>query len=638
MLGARLNLKKPSYFFTSLLVICLGYLFFEYWYIPYSVLAVDEFVFARHIHDYISSLPYRDFPPYKGTLGYYLLSIPLFFSDGLLKPLFYIKDEIALINTACIMLAAYWATYFFDKRAILLAVLAIIANHYFLLYSADLRVDMLTSWFCLFSALSVLQNRLRLGGTLLGIAFLISQKAIWYLFAINGAMILCWIAFSSAPRYSWRSLFIFNTALIIPIIIYVTCWSLISSPSTVLYSLFYEAYIQASIDWYAKIYLLCWQLALIHGPVLFLLWPFTFLPLFEKKSTTTDLQRHLFIIGFASIALLFFVNYKQPFPYNFVFTAPAFFLLYANFFSWLRGKKAQITNEPTERLSLLFIFTISFYSFSIYALIVIFSLSPINLLIIAFPFIACALVYSWIKNEKAYSIISAVTLLIFIITSILNPLYLSWRASQRLSGNYQQTMIKLTDSLVGKDGKYLAGIPLLYTNDQPITGLKNLIGPALDYLYHPTEELKLLLLPSLYLTPTTPLQVLNDLEKEPIKVIITNYRILSLPPIILDYIYDNYQHFYGSVYLYAPKILSLQLSFYLKFAATYRLKTKAKARIFIDGKRIKNGQLIKLNKGDHVTNANRDYRLVLVPDAIDIPLDAKYREDKWEKMINPIIA
>ena len=176
---------------SSILLICLSYFIFECFFIPFEVLSADEFVFARHIYEYTFHIPYLDFQPYKSVIGHYLLVIPLFFSHTLFEPIFYIKEEIALLNTACIALTCYWGATLFDKRAVLLTMLALLANHYFLIYSTDLRVDMLTSWCCLFSLLAIGQARLTLGGLLLGLAFLISQKAMWYVIAINGSMLMC---------------------------------------------------------------------------------------------------------------------------------------------------------------------------------------------------------------------------------------------------------------------------------------------------------------------------------------------------------------------------------------------------------------------------------------------------------------
>ena len=627
----RLLRFKPSYFVYSILLIAIAYALFEYFYIPYGVLAVDEFVFARQIYGYTTHLPYLDFPPYKGVLGYYLLSLPMYFSHDLLAPLFYIKGEIAFINTMLIVFLSLYAARLFDKRAVLLALLLIISNQLFLIYAADLRVDMLAGWCSLFAALFVLNHRLRLGGVLLGFAFLISQKALWYVFAMNGAMALCWFLFPK-PRYSFRSLRQFNLAFILPIIIYIILWSSVSTLHSVLYSLFYEAYIQAGIDWYSDIYLIGWMNALHHGAFLFFMWPLTFLSLSDKKMDQTILQQHLFTISFASITLILFINYKQAFHYNFLLTIPAFFLLYADFFSWVFDKKNHVPNHAlAPNPSSFFIFVMAVYVYFLWLLIHIFSLPAIYFLLLTLPIVTCFSLYSSHKNALIYRCHFILLLMIVTFIGILYPLYISFIVSQKADGRYQQTMIKVTADLIKHEGDYVSGVPYLYQKDQPISGMKNLISPAIGYLSIPSEKLKTLLLPSLFITPTTQEKIIDELETTAVKVIIANYRIRALPLKIKEYINQHYQHFYGSLYIYAPQIKPSQLSFNLKFSARYRLETKAKRSVMIDGKRIHAGQAFYLTKGDHLTDANDSYRLLLIPDINPVELNPDYKKDRWKK-------
>jgi|GEM_PF-1631552 len=627
--------NTSSFFLYSVLLVSAGYLIFEYFFIPYAALSADEFVFARHIYEYTFNLPYRDFPPYKTVLGYYLLSLPLFFFHSLLQPLFYIKGEIALINAGFIILCSLWATRFFDRKAVLFALLAVLANHTFLIYSADLRVDMLTSWLCLLMALCVLNHYFRLGGILFGIAFLVSQKALWYLVAIDGAMLICWLC-NRSSSFSLRTLLIFNVTAVMPIALYVLGWSLIVGPSEVLYSLFYEAYIQAGIDWFIHIYLMCWEIALKRGPLLFLLWPLAFICLFEKSAEPSQLDRRLFLVSFASIALILFINYKQPFPYNFVLTVPAFFLLYAEFMTWFFMQKKVASGDPARStLSLYFIYLMAFYIFWISVIIILFALNPINYLIALVPLLMSILLFLEKKTIRL-SCFYVITI-IMVAVGIVYPFYRSLVTSIHLNGNYQKKMIYLTASLLEKNEDYVGGVPFLYQKDQPIEGLKNLIGPALDYLYDPTKQLEPLLLPSLYLVPTTVKKVIDDFERKPVKVVINNYRILTLPSELSEYIHKHYQHFYGSLYLYAPEITPDQLTFHLKFTGRYRIESAAKKPIIIDGKRRHPGQTIQLKEGDHLTDAARSYRLQLVPE-VARPVDPIGNKDNWLRMIRAILS
>ena len=562
----RIPVRGTTALYT--LLICLCYLITQFILIPQTIITADEFVFMRHLLDYTHLMPYQDFLPYKSTLGHYVLAIPLFFSQSLLAPIFYIKMEIACINTLGIALAIYWASKFFDKKAVLLTTLAILTNQFSIFYMSDLRVDMLAAWFCLFAALSILQQRLPLAGILIGIAFLISQKALWYVLAINGAMCICWWTLSS---YRLRGLLTLNSCTAGVVIAYLAFWSLLTSPSIVLSNFFYDAYIQAGINYYMQIYAPLWLMMLSHGPILFLLWPFTFIVLFDKSVPAINEQR-LFTITFSAIALILFISYKQAFPYNFVFTLPAFFLCYSAFFTWLAEHK---------------------------------------------------------RLNKTYLTIFYVS---FTLLGIIWPFYLTWQAKNQFNGYYQQTMMQLTADLTQDGSDYIAGVPLLYGKDQPIAGIKNLINPQIVYLDTQNKQLAPLLLPSIYLSATTAAAVVDDLERSNVKVFITNYRTKALSASILKYISDHYQHYYGSVYLYAPKIDAEQLSFHLKFTARYRIEAKVNTVIKIDHQRRLTGQVISLRKGDHLSNAKMNYRLVLIPSEAPT-LDSRYEKDEWLKTL-----
>ncbi len=642
-LKSRRSGISRSLFYSCLLLISICYLAYEYYYIPRWSLAADEFVFARHIYDYTFRIPYLDFAPYKTVLGYYLLSIPMFFSHALLKPLFYIKDEIAIINVFCLVTGGYWACRFYDKRAVLLIILAIIANQLFLVYSSELRVDMLTSWFCLFSGLAVLQKYLRTGGTLLGIAFLISQKTIWYLFAIDGALMICMLL--PASSYTLRSLWHFNLFMTITVVIYIVIWSMAVPPGELVHNLFYEAYTQARTSWYMHIYYFSWMTLLRHGPVLFLLWPATFLSLLlpaasQTAGTHSDkiFQQRVFAASFSTIALLLFISYKQPFPYNFVFTIPAFFLLYSDFISWLLALKTRADENAAPGIHASSISCLmSLYTVGIFYFLNRYDFDLPYYVLVFFPLVFGYLLRPAKNNPRIPRIAYKMIFVIFVSGGIIYPLYQSMRLNTYIRGDYQQAMIKMSSELLGRDGEFIGGIPFIYYKEQPVEGVRNLISPAIAYLFKPKASIKPLLLPSLYLAPATQEEVLANFDKSPVKVIINNVRMASLPPAIKAFVADNYRHFYGSIYLYAPSIQPQQLSFILKFTARYRINSSVNSQITIDGKNFRPGQIIKLNKGDHTNWSSHAYHLELQPDVNVDTSNPKYQTDNFLDMFRSVV-
>jgi hypothetical protein len=418
-----------------------------------------------------------------------------------------------------------------------------------------------------------------------------------------------------------------------------------------LHSLFYEAYIQANIHWYLPIYFDCWKTMLRHGPMLFFLWPLTLFVLLKIDNKTERIEQHLFVSVFSAILLILFINYKQPFPYNFVFTLPAFFLLYANFFSWLidRNKQQQETSNFSWWLLLkrtpyiaFFIFvymTAIFYFVLLEKYVVIFSfialLPPLLYFLLFYPMKSATDDFLW-----------RVFICIFLFSGVLYPLCQSILIGKKLDGHYQQTMIGLTNNLTGDDGGYLGGVPFLYNQDQLISSLTNIIGPVVDYLNAPNQKLASLLLPSLYLSPTTIAKVLADFNRLPVKVVVANYRTNILPLPIQIYLFSHYQHYYGSVYLYAPIVFPGQHSINLKFSALYRLTVLPNAKdrfsipnyMVLDNKKIAVNQLIKLARGVHHVLVMQCMRLVLVPPSSAEKLNPKYQQDNWPYMLRAIVT
>lgn len=615
-------------FFISITLICSVYLLYQFLAIPIGALTADEFVFARHIYEYTYNLPYRDFSPYKTTLGYYLLSIPLYFSHDVLTPLFLLKNQIVLINTICIGISAFWATKIFDKRATALALLVIVANQIFFVYGSDLRVDMLTSWLCLFSLFAILQQRPTLAGTLLGLSFLISQKAFWYITAINAGFFFCWLLIQNT-NYNLRTFLKFNASILGVVAIYILVWSYLSDLKTVISNLFYDAYIQAGINYYSGIYLKCWQTVLQHGGLLFLLWPIAYITLFESTSDATTKQKHIFITVTGTVAMLQFIHYKQAFPYNFVFTIPALFIMYADFLSSLFQSREK---KSAPNLSAVMITTI--HGILIAAFVYGFKLTQSNYVCALIP-LSVYFIYTQQLPYKQNRISRIALLMLTILLGVISPLLTSMQLTL-IDGRYQQTMIRLTNELLATDSDYVGGTPFLYNKDQPISGMKNLISPAIDYLSKPSEELGILMLPSIYLTRTTPEQIIADFEKSNVKVILNNYRIESLPQSIKSYLADHYQHYYGSIYLYAPRIAPNQFSFYLKFSGRYKVIAHQSLRL--DNKTIHPQQIIVLLRGNHINDARKPYRLVLQPEIQVESLSTAFKKDDYLKMNKAIVV
>ncbi len=618
----NLHLETQKNYFLAIVLLAAVYLVFEVIFIPHAALWRDEFWFSHHIYQYLQHLPYRDFLPYKPVLGYYLLTIPMLFSHAVLTPLYYIKDEIALINALCIAASAMWAARFFQPKAIFLTLSIIISSQLFLTISSEIRVDMLSSWFALFSVLYLLSNRPSMSGLVLGFAFLISQKVLWFFVASNAALGFYWLLIQRS-REQFKDIIRFNILFFAIIGCYIAVWSYFSNLHTVMNSVFYEGFIQAKITWYHWMYYSCWQAILSNGPLYVLLWPLTWISLFGCSADKVIQKRRILITVYAAVMLLLIAAYQQAFAYNMVFLVPAFFVLYADFFSWMftlfNTRRAIIINHRQ-----LFWFSVVSCLFAI-SLIIMYGLPYAYFIILLIPVcLALMILYpndAYISSYKGLAVATIIFMgIIYPLASAGNALLLSYNY-----GQYQKYNIRLVHDLLEEGGEYFAGTPLLYQKDQAIPGLKNLIGPAVDYLNTSNPAILPVLIDSLYLTPKAPQQILQSLKEQPVKLYVNNDRVERLPKLLHRYLLSQYQHFSGSVYLYAPEVVSGQHNVNVKFTGNYTVQSQPGLKARINKKVITNNGKVFLKQGHYKSKSNYKYRLVYVPNVKNIQLNERFQ-------------
>ncbi len=591
-------------YFLCIILLTLCYVAFECFFTAHAALVRDEFWNSHHIYQYLHHIPYRDFIPYKSVLGYYILSLPMLIFEKVQIPLYYVKQEIALLNGLAIIVTAALAKRFFQPHAILLTLLIIIASQLFLVTSVDIRVDMLSTWIALISFLFILSNRYILSGILLAVAFLVSQKVLWFFVATNAAIAVNGIYFRDIRNQFINSLK-FNTAVVCVVLAYIAFWSYCANLHSVLNSLFYDGYIQSKITWYQNIYITSWHIILTLGPLFIMLWPLTWLTLLIPHASPGTHRRCFVITTYASVMLLLMISYQQPFLYNAGFLIPGFFVLYANFFTLLFNSELKLS-PISNKNRLLFI---GLYTLILFCLITWMRLSLGTYLIILIPIL-------FYLSQYRHVTISYVLLMVAItFTGIVYPLTSSTSNIMAYIqyGDYQQKNIQIANALLAEGGEYVAGTPIFYFRDQAVTGLKNLIGPQLEYINQPSTRLTPILIASLYLTPVTKTAILRDLKAASIKLYIRNNRIDSLPSDITDYLHLQYEQFSGSVYLYAPVVTAQLNQFQIKFAGNYLIKTDASNRIDIDGNPHHGNDKIYLTVGNHLTQSKINYRLKFIP-------------------------
>ncbi len=623
----KLFKESRKYYFGCIAAICFVFLVIQFFYIPYATLSIDDFWLAYHTYHYKTLLPYRDFAPYKTVLGYYIFLVPLNFSYGLLKPIFFIKYWLTLINVIFLLSTTCWLRKFFSSTAILLSVTLIVFTQIFLSYSSDIRVDLLAYWLCLISVMFVFEENYFLAGIVLGLGFLVCQKAIWYFIAMNAGLAGCWLV----NERTWRlikNILVFNFSTIIIVSAYILFWSYFSSLKIVLHSVFYEAYIISSVDWYTGIRTYFWNFIITNNPGLFLLWPFALFGLFMLPA-----KRHVFIAIYASVILFFVFSCKQPFAYYPLAAVPALFLLYAEFFTSLHNAQFSfLLARINKKLIICFSF---FYIAGLFFLFLKFTFPDVYLMIALVPLLLCASLMENIGDDIRNAFIGVMFCLFFVIGNLFSLIqFVNFLGSS--NGHYQKSMIYLMDNLLNKGDSYVAGVPLLLDVEQPVPGLVHIVAPAVDYLFHPSNKLyPVVTLSSLYLVPVTTQQIIESIKNAPIKLYVDNDRFHSLPPEIHQYLATQYQHFWGSIFLYAPQVAAGNQNLKIKFDGNYKVHTKKNSVISIDNQKIKPDEMIHLVSRSYLSNASEAYRLEFISEQVKSNLlEPKYKDNNWQRMLN----
>ena len=619
------RIMQTRYFVWILIGLCFLYLSFELFFNQFAILSVDEFWFAHRIYQFKDGLPYRDFSPYKTTLGYYLLLLPMLISKGIIPTLIFTKHVIAIINAGVLFFSAWWMRRFFSYSAILTSLAFLLCSDIMLTYSTNNRIDLLAYWFCLLSFLMLLNNRYAWTGFFLGLGFITSQKVVWYIFASNVA--LCMYALVYARHIKTiKNIFLCNAIIALVIFLYIALWSSLTNMTTVLHNIFYEAYLMYQLDWYQSTRKFFWQITLLYNPLLFLLWPLTLMSLMITYEKDCYAMR-LLILSYAFAILFCLIPYKQIFPYYMQVTLPVFLVMYSAFFSWLFDLKTQKSLQLLIHFYVIWLFII-FYLCFIASLYYFFNLPEVYLLIAIIP------LYLGYEITR-YRILSPCCFNIIMITMIfIGGIYpLTLFASRLLfeNGSYQKANIEVINALLKDGNDYVAGIELIYNKTQPIAGMRHLGGPSIDYLYSQSKKIRPTLLASLYADPTVTIDsVIASLKKSSVKFYVNNYRMNALPNQIKTYLQNNYAHFYGSIYLYAPTIPAGQHEIKLKFSGDYLIESHS--NVIMNKKIYRSGMIYHLNRGSIESDASKPYRLKYKPTKIS-NLDKAYLQDEWAKLL-----
>lgn len=625
----HLDIQQKKSFLLLLAFFCLIFFGSQFYLSSHSLFTPDEFWVAHSVYTkYRISLPYRDFAPYKTVLGYYLFLIPLMLTQDPVTGLIYLKIFLTFINTVCLFICSLWCTRFFSNPAILVSLLILICSNFFISFPADIRVDLLAYWCSLISVILILEKRYAYAGILIGLAFCISQKVIWYGIAAEVALGLVWLLFQR-NRKDLFSIILFNIGFMTIISLYLLFWISISNVNVVIDNVFYQAATVYKINLYDDIHVM---LSCILKENLFYLifWILSVLSLLVQTSNKKLVQR-VFIIIFAWVSMFFIIVYKQPFFYYTIAVLPPLFLLYADFFTWLNDINHHQIKIVIKGRFLIYIFLVATLSILSVKIEFIQLPTPSMSIIMGSLVVMPVIIYVIMQQNRFSKFNFTILYLLVFISGILIPLKENFNIFLKEGYQYQQLAMRVVNQLIKEKSTYVAGFDLIYNKNQPISG-NSFLEQNILFLHHPNDaDLQKLLLASLDLSPSASLEkLITEINKQPVKIFIHSFFLDRFPPKLMKFLTSQYAYLWGNIYIYGPQFFKGRTTIDIKFSGEYKLESSLP--IMLDGKKIMPHTLVSLNAKTYQSSAEQDYRLILQPKGLE-PLPKKYYAEVPERLI-----
>ncbi len=318
---------------TVLTILTLLFLSLETFYAMHRPLSHDEFSAHWSVVQVGSAVPYVDFTPYKPVLGYWVQLALLKLAPDPWNGYRVIRLGMSLLAAGTLFGGALWLRRIFRPDAVCLAYAMMVVTTSLVEWAIEVRLDMLTALFGFVSLLFLIDRRVVPAGMLAGLGFLISQKGA--MFAIAGGMGLLGCAvFQQGPR-RWRDGFVYAGCVVLPIALYVACWTPIASFGSVFGPTFgQETQLHAlSTPIYGgfDFWLLYWFEPIIRNPLFYVCAAVALVILLVRWREQSPLETMLFFYG--STGAFIMLNIRQPWGYMFVLLVPTAFVMHCYLFS-----------------------------------------------------------------------------------------------------------------------------------------------------------------------------------------------------------------------------------------------------------------------------------------------------------------
>ena len=349
-----------------ILAVCFFYILIQWQYIYHLPLVMDEFQQASSSLRVLTDIPYLDYLPYKTLLGYYFQSWILQIysqSDGGGSWVAFVKckEYIALLNMLSMFLVGMYCRKLFGIKAVIFGLLSLVLVSTFLERSSELRVDMLTAWFGLAGLVFLLGRRLVLAGIFTGLSFLVSQKGVYYSFAICVSYgLYCLVRLPL--REAVRSGCLLSVSILVPIAIYIILWATVAGYEQVITGIFFRNTHIVFDDIYQNMNRFWFQM-IRRNLVFFIIVAASFIWFFVQACKGRIDKKSAIITLYSLVLLVLCFSNKQPWPYFFVVLLPTLALLIVAFADDLLGsveKKGVVRMASILMAASLVIFLIRF--------------------------------------------------------------------------------------------------------------------------------------------------------------------------------------------------------------------------------------------------------------------------------------
>jgi hypothetical protein len=163
----------------------------------------------------------------------------------------------------------------------------------------------------------------------------------------------------------------------------------------------------------------------------------------------------------------------------------------------------------------------------------------------------------------------------------------------------QKRTVEVAECILQPSDRYLAAVDILFRHRQSVDELAWVDRIAWASLYK--------------MTPAATTELIRRIHATPTKLFLYNYRTALLPPPLLLYLRTEFDHLWGNIFIYAPRMAPGV--FDLKFDGHYLVESRQPS-IIIDGVPITNGTRMHLKRGPHRYEGKQVARLKLQPPCV----------------------